>query len=745
MPFYRYSRWDGTQQVSPIHEDDLIEQLSEELVAHGDISNALRSMVQRGLRDELGRNVSGIQDMLQRLSTMRQDTLDKYDLAHILDNIQQQLQEIGQTERRGVQKRLADAHNRFTSQPDRIESHSYSSGGRESDATPTQQERERLLVRLEEMARRNLKFLDNLPSQPAQAIQQLKKYEFMEDEARARFDELLKSLQQRVLESYLRNLTQNFNSVGPGQHTSLKGFLRELNRLLEEHISGGESASRTHFDRFMQKYGDLLGPRAPAGVYELAEDLRQQMAQMESLLKSLSPELRQELEETLSSIFRDEELRDELARIASNLEYMGPDDAPAERFLFQGDEPLGLEETLEVMQQLQRMEELEHQLRKTQQGHQLDDVNPELMRELMGEESCRELKQLMRVADTLENAGYIRPVGGRFELTPKGIRRIGHRALREIFDHMRKDRLGQHRTKSTGTGGDWLEDTKKHEYGDPFHLHLQRSVMNAVQRAAGTPVWMSPDDFEIYRTEQASHAATVLMVDLSLSMAMRGNFVAAKKVALALDNLIRAKFPKDSLHIVGFSTYARELKAEMLAYLSWDEFDPYTNIQHGLSMARRFLAKSPGRTKQIIMVSDGEPTAHIEGGQLFQQYPPSPRTIRETLKEVKRCTRQDIKINTFMLERSSHLVEFVDQMTKINRGRVFYTNPNKLGEYILVDYLTSRRKQLVLSQLGFGNCLRKRLRLLPFFRSVDVGGWQPWDENGMWSGWKGKNETSWND
>ena len=184
------------------------------------------------------------------------------------------------------------------------------------------------------------------------------------------------------------------------------------------------------------------------------------------------------------------------------------------------------------------------------------------------------------------------------------------------------------------------------------------------------------------------------MLDLSLSMAMRGNFLAAKKVALALDNLIRSQFPRDSLHIVGFSTYAREVKPDKLAYLTWDELDHYTNIQHGLNTARRLLDRSHGGTRQIIMVSDGEPTAHMEGGRLYLQYPPSPRTIRETLKEVRRCTRQDIKINTFMLERSAYLAEFVEQMTSINRGRVFYTSPAKLGEYILVDYLTSRRKLL---------------------------------------------------
>ena len=209
------------------------------------------------------------------------------------------------------------------------------------------------------------------------------------------------------------------------------------------------------------------------------------------------------------------------------------------------------------------------------------------------------------------------------------------------------------------------------------------------------PVTLTPNDFEVYRIEEMVQSTTVLLVDLSLSMAMRGNFLAAKKVALALDTLIRTQFQRDRLYIVGFSTYAREMKPAKLAYLSWDEFEPYTNIQHGLSVAQKLLARHQGGSKQIIMISDGEPTAHMENGQMFLQYPPSPRTLRETLKEVKRVTQSGVTINTFMLERNAYLVDFVDEMTRINKGRVFYTTSDELGEYILVDYLSSRRRRFV--------------------------------------------------
>ena len=227
-------------------------------------------------------------------------------------------------------------------------------------------------------------------------------------------------------------------------------------------------------------------------------------------------------------------------------------------------------------------------------------------------------------------------------------------------------------------------------------MDLRRTLQSAVMRGGkSVPVRLESDDFQVRETEDMAQAATVLLIDLSLSMAMRGNFVTAKKVALALDTLIRTQFSRDSLYVVGFSTYAREMKPETLAYLSWDEFEPYTNIQHGLVVAQKLLARHSGGNKQIIMVSDGEPTAHIENGRIFLQYPPSPRTIQETLKEVARTTRAGISINTFMLEQNAFLMEFVDQMTRINKGRVFYTSAEQLGEYIVVDYYTNRRRSLI--------------------------------------------------
>jgi uncharacterized protein with von Willebrand factor type A (vWA) domain len=255
-----------------------------------------------------------------------------------------------------------------------------------------------------------------------------------------------------------------------------------------------------------------------------------------------------------------------------------------------------------------------------------------------------------------------------------------------------KDRTGRHELERVGVGNEHAHDHKPYEFGDPFHLNVQETVKNAIWRAgAGTPVRLSPDDFEVERTEMLTRSSTVLLLDVSLSMPMRDNFLPAKKVAMALHALITSQFPRDYFGLVSFGRVAREVKPELLPEMSWD-FEWGTNMQHALLLARKQLSRQTG-TKQIIMVTDGEPTAHIEGGEAYFQYPPSPITIEETLKEVMRCTRDRIRINTFMLDESYYLKSFVEQMMRVNGGRAFFTNADTLGDYVLVDFLDHRRQQ----------------------------------------------------
>lgn len=310
---------------------------------------------------------------------------------------------------------------------------------------------------------------------------------------------------------------------------------------------------------------------------------------------------------------------------------------------------------------------------------------------VVGEATDGEAAQSRSVTHILEDAGYIRLNDGKYELTPRGMGKIGQKALADIFFKLRRDRIHSHTFNRIHVGGERIEETKKFEFGDDFDIHLQKTMMNAIHRGGEKPrMKLRVDDFEVYREEAGTSSSTVLMIDLSLSMPKRGNFEAAKRVAVALDNLIRNQYPQDSLHVVGFSSYARLIERDELTYYVWqeDEHGSYTNIQHGLSLARKILSRQRSTTKQIIMISDGEPTAHYEAGELFTEYPPVPRTFQVTLKEVEKCTKDGITINTFMLENDPARCTFVARMARKNSGKVFFTSAENLGQYLLVDYMS---------------------------------------------------------
>jgi uncharacterized protein with von Willebrand factor type A (vWA) domain len=480
-------------------------------------------------------------------------------------------------------------------------------------------------------------------------------------------------------------------NMSPEEMARLKQMVKDLNQMLSDRLAGDEP----DFDGFMNKYGDLFGPNPPQTLDELVERMQGQAAQMQNLLDSLPGDMRQQLQDLLMDKVGDPDLQAELSELQMNLEFLSPMRDMRSQYPFRGDEEVDLNQAMRLMDQMQSMDDLERQLERTQYGGDVEDIDEEKLQELLGEEAKETLDQLKQFLEILEDAGYITKKGNNYELTPRGTRKIGQKALGEIYSQLKQDSFGKHAIKDGGRGGERTDDTKKYEFGDPFHLALDKTIMNSLAREGATvPVHLQKDDFEVYRSEQLTQTATVMMVDLSWSMALRGSFQAAKKVALALNNLIRSQFTRDSLYIIGFSAYARELKAEQLPYVRWDESVLGTNMHHALMLAQNLLAKHQSGTKQIIMISDGEPTAHLERGRSYFAYPPSPITIRETLKEVKRATQKGITINTFMLDRNYYLKEFVNQVAKINKGRVFYTTPDKLGQYILVDYVQNKRKDV---------------------------------------------------
>jgi uncharacterized protein with von Willebrand factor type A (vWA) domain len=408
----------------------------------------------------------------------------------------------------------------------------------------------------------------------------------------------------------------------------------------------------------------------------------------------------------MEALLRDDRLLVDLGQLAANLDMLVPGGLGGS-LRFSGDESLSLDGALDQIARLQSMERLEDAMTDIESPGDLSDIDRDQVRELMGDDAVRDLEALDDLARRLEEAGYLTRDGDRLELTPRGTRKIGQQVLDDLFARLERDAFGGHRIDRAGQGGERDETTKPYEFGDPFHLDLRGTLANAMAREENAPaaivarratgqraIRLSAHDFDVFRTEQLTRTATVLLVDMSRSMLLRGCFLAAKKVAVALDTLIRTQFPHDHLSVIGFAYYAREIRPGGLAELTWHGYEYGTNLQHGLLLARRILAREAAANKEIVVITDGEPTAHFEGGQVEFSYPPTRRTISETLREVQRCTREGITINTFMLERSRALAEFVAHMTTLNRGRASYATPERLGEYVLVDFVGRRTKRV---------------------------------------------------
>ena len=701
---YRYRQWDGSQDIAELNADDVLKSLSDDLMNFGDLQQALRSMMQRGMRSPDGDRSDGLRDLLQRLRQQRREALDRFNLSSVFEDIQRQLDEILDLERGTLDDRLEEVGPRpqLPSAEDGEQGELGEPGqqGEQQQAAPSQErgpdgltdeEKERLTEALRQRLERKTEQLDELPEDAPGQMSGLREYEFENSEAQERYEQLLEQLKQAMMNSFFNDMSQALQDMSDQDMDRVRQMIRDLNEMLEQRARGQEP----DFDNFMDKYGDMFGDNPPQSLDELIEQLQQQAAQMQNMLDSLPSDMRQQLNELMQQRMGEMGMDSELMQLAQNLESLYPMRDLRNQYPFRGDEDLNLESGMNLMDYMQQLDRMERALEQVQYGGDLNNIDPDQLEELLGEEARETLEQLKNLLELLEEAGYIRKNGNTWELTPRGTRKIGEKALAEIYANLKRQSFGKHNVPETGRYGDRADDTKLYEFGDPFHLHLKETIGNAIFRGGpNVPVQLQPDDFEVYRAETLTQTATVVMLDLSWSMALRGSFQAAKKVAMALNNLIRMQYPRDSLYLVGFSAYARELKAPELPYVRWDETVLGTNMHHALLIAQQLLAKHKVGTRQIIMITDGEPTAHLEQGRSYFAYPPSPITIRETLKQVRQCTKKDIVINIFMLDRSYYLKEFVGQVARINQGRVFYTTPDELGEYLLVDFVTHRRKSL---------------------------------------------------
>ena len=657
---FTYSRWDGSQKGFDLDADALFEEITDDLLYHGDVNAALRRLMQQGMKDRNGEKLKGLRDILKQLREQRQEKLDRFDLGGVYQEIAEELDDIVDEERHAIENSTAEAD-------------------RSGDDRRAEAAREAAMDR-------NFR-LDMLPSDLAGKVRELNSYDFESGEAQQRFEQLLDKLRQQLMQQAVDQMSSAMQDMSPEDMQRMKDMVAALNEMLQKRAQGDDPG----FEQFMEDYGDFF-PENPETLDELLEQMAKRMAAMQAMLNSMTPEQRAQLQDLSNQLLQDMDLSWQMDQLAQNLQSMFPQMGWGQQYEFQGEEPLGMAQAMETMQDLGDMDQLENLLRNASNPAALAEADMDRVRDLMGDDAAESLEKLAQLTKMLEDQGLVRQKEGKLELTPKGLRKIGNNALRDLYAKLAKDRAGQHQTHRLGAGHELTYETKAYEFGDPFQLDLQATVRNAIRRnGPGTPVHLSPDDFEIERTEHLTRSATVLMLDLSMSMPMRDNFLPAKKVAMALYSLITSQFPRDYMGLVGFSETAYVLTPAQLPEVSWD-FAYGTNMHHGFTLARQMLSRQSG-TKQIIMITDGEPTAHVTPtGDVFFNYPPVRETIETTLREVMRCTREGIRINTFMLDANHGLRAFIEQLTAINRGRAFFTDNETLGDYVLVDFIEHKRQ-----------------------------------------------------
>ncbi|HEY1918062.1 MAG TPA: hypothetical protein VGH27_21015 [Streptosporangiaceae bacterium] len=681
---YSYGEYDGGPDplAPPYDVAAALDQLGEDVLNGESPGSALRDLLRRGLNGDRGQRGRGLDDLLRQVRERQREIRERGRLDGILDQA----------------RALLD--------------------------TAVGQERAELFPDPSDDARLREAELDSLPADTAQAIRRLADYQWRSPAAAQTFDRLKDLLRREVLDSQFRGMKQALEGPDEQAIQRVKDMLAGLNGMLEADARGEHT--QDDFDGFMAQYGDLF-PEHPENLEQLVDSLVRRIAAAQRLLESLSPEQRNELAGLMSQALDDAGLAAEMARLADQLRARRPDIdmmARGGEDPMTGDQPLGLGDATTALAELADLAELEDALRQDYPGARLDDVDEEAVRRALGRQAVDDMEALRKIERELERQGYMRHDGGKLELTPKAVRRLGETALRRVFAQLGEGGQGEHEQHDAGQAGDPTGSTRPWQFGDELSIDTSATVRNALlhgrgldtlsPRREGGPagglavaprpgdahgsgprprVRLSPDDFMVAETERRTAAAVCLLVDLSYSMALRGTWGSAKQTALALHALVRSKFPQDAIQIVGFSNYARELRETDLAGLGWDMVQG-TNLHHALVLAGRFLDKHPGHDPVVMVITDGEPTAHLQrDGRSWFDWPPSRETLELTLSEVDKMTRRGAALNIFMLAEDERLTAFVEDVARRNGGRLLQAIPERLGEYVVQDFLRARRQR----------------------------------------------------
>ena len=664
---YRYGQYrDGPDPLAPPYDARLaLDELGDAVLGGSDPASALRDLIRRGMRGQ-----RGLDDMLRRVRERQQEVRRRGRLDGILEQA----------------RALLD--------------------------TAVGQERAELFPDPSDDARMREAELDSLPSDTAQAIRRLADYDWRSAAARETFEQLKDLLRRQVLDSQFRGMKDALENPDPAAMQRVKDMLADLNQMLEADARGEHT--QADFDAFMDRYGDMF-PDNPANLEELVDALARRAMAAQRLMASLSPEQRDELAALMQQTLSDEGLAAEMARLGDSLRARRPEldmaNWPGETMT--GDNPLDLGDATTALADLADLAELEAALRQDYPGARLDDIDEDAVRRALGRAAVDDMEALRQTERELERQGYLQRNAGKLELTPKAVRRLGETALRRVFADLPEGGYGDHEQRDAGQAGEYTGATRPWQFGDEQSIDAPATVRNALLRDASAlrpqpaapgqnrhhgegdqpRVRLSAEDFEVGETERRASAAVCLLVDLSYSMAIRGTWGVAKQTALALHALVRSRFPQDSLQVIGFSNYARELRETDLAGLGWDMVQG-TNLHHALVLAGRYLDRRPEHDPVVLIVTDGEPTAHLRrDGSSWFDWPPAPETLELTLAEVDKMTRRRASLNIFMLVDDERLTAFVDEVARRNGGRVLRAQPERLGEFVVKDFLRTRRAQ----------------------------------------------------
>ncbi|GLY84864.1 hypothetical protein [Actinoallomurus iriomotensis] len=652
MSGYRYGSYhDGPDPLAPPYDiREAIDAMGDSMLEGTGPAEALRELLRRGLPGDRRRR--GLDDLLRQVRSRRQQLRGSGRLDGTLE------------EARALLDRAIG------------------------------QERAALFPDPSDDARLREAELDTLPQDTAQAVRRLSPYQWRSPEARQTFEELKDLLRRDVLDAQFRGMKQAMTNPDPAAMQRVKDMMSALNDMLEKDARGQHT--QEDFDAFMREYGEFF-PDNPQNLEELVDSLARRAAATERLLASLTPEQREELASLMAQTMEDAGLADEMARLGSALRQRRPDLDWTGSERMNGDDPMSMGDATTALEELADLAELEGALRQDYPGARMDDIDEEAVRRALGRQAVDDLAELRRIEAELERQGYLKRRGGSLDLTPKAVRRLGETALRRVFAQLEASRKGDHDQVDAGQAGELTGASRPWRSGDEQPIDVIRTLSNALRRGGAVAeaprprVRLEVDDFEVLETERRTAAAVCLLVDLSYSMALRGTWGSAKQTALALHTLVASKYPQDAVQIIGFSNYARELHPTELAGLDWDMVQG-TNLHHALMIAGRHIDKHPEHDPIILVITDGEPTAHLlRDGRSAFDWPPSPETLELTLAEVDKMTRRRATLNIFMLADDERLVSFVEEVARRNGGRVFAPTPERLGEYVVRDYLRARR------------------------------------------------------